>query len=662
MDTLCTFDPKAHPAAAAYAETAAEALRAVQQKFAALEAFDAAQAAPPTDTAADGGGYTEVGVLQPLNELCMALDTGSNRAALMRAVHPDSALRTCASQYEQEFAKVSTRLGLSRPLYEALEALPVATLPKLTQRFVDRFRRDLQRAGVDQSAETRGRISVLREELLELGQTFEKNIREDVRHITLPSSQSLRGLPEDYIAAHPPQKDGTVQITTDYPDYLPFMSYALADKEKKQLYTVFRQRGHPNNEAVLHAMLQKRYALAKLLGFDDWASYITADKMIGSKQAATDFIEKINTLAQPQAQKNYQELLQRLRKDSPHASAVGDWQKAYLEELVKRESYQFNAQEARAFFAFGKVRQGLFDLVHSLFKVAIVPLEMPVWHPSVRAYALYDGDPADKKLIGRFYLDLHPRADKYKHAAAFPLVTGVAGQRIPEAALVCNFPEGDSALLEHDEVETFFHEFGHLLHHLFGGQQRFVGQSGIATEWDFVEAPSQMLEEWTYDAATLQSFATNAAGETINTGLIEAMRKARDFGKGLWVRHQMFYAAMSLQLHSGDPRNLVSTDLLKDLQKKYSAFAYVPDTYFQLSFGHLDGYSAIYYTYMWSLVIAKDLFSEFQKEGLHNTETAARYRYSVLAPGGSRDAADLVKDFLRRPFSFDAFAAWMNER
>ncbi len=452
-----------------------------------------------------------------------------------------------------------------------------------------------------------------------------------------------------------------MRITTDYPDYLPFMSYAHNDAARRQLYQAFRQRGYPDNEPVLHAMLAKRYRLAHLLGYRDWADYITEDKMIKNSQAAADFIEKVHGLALPQAQRDYAALLAQLRKTQPAAEAVGDWQKTYLEEAVKRDNYRFDAQAARSYLPFGKVRQGLFDLMGQMFGVRIVAADRPVWHADVRAYDLFDDRGHSPKLIGQFYLDLHPRADKYKHAAAFPLISGVAGRQLPEAALVCNFPAGETALMEHDDVQTFFHEFGHLMHHLFAGQQRWIGQSGIATEWDFVEAPSQMLEEWTFDAATLQSFAKNAAGAVMDESLIAAMRRARDFGKGLWVRQQMLYAAVSLQLHHRDPAGLRSTDLLQQLQKVYSPFAYVPDTHFQLSFGHLDGYSAIYYTYMWSLVIAKDLFAQFRQEGLHNRDTALRYRTAVLEPGGSADAADLVRNFLGRPLDFAAFAAWMNE-
>ena len=228
---------------------------------------------------------------------------------------------------------------------------------------------------------------------------------------------------------------------------------------------------------------------------------------------------------------------------------------------------------------------------------------------------------------------------------------------------MCNFPRpGEQpALMQHSDVETFFHEFGHLLHHIFGGHTQWAGISGVRTEWDFVEAPSQMLEEWAWDAGALQAFARHhQTGEPIPTEVVKRMKAADEFGKGLWVRQQMFYAAVSLALYSRDPTSLDATAVMKELQERYTPFKYVDGTYFHLSFGHLDGYSAIYYTYMWSLVIAKDLFTAFKREGLLSPGVAGRYRRAILEAGGSKDAAELVKDFLGREYGFAAYEEWLN--
>ena len=213
-------------------------------------------------------------------------------------------------------------------------------------------------------------------------------------------------------------------------------------------------------------------------------------------------------------------------------------------------------------------------------------------------------------------------------------------------------------LMEHDHVVTLFHEFGHLVHHILAGGHAWARFSGVATEWDFVEAPSQMLEEWAWDADILRSFATDADGEAIPRELVEKMRAADEFGKGLHVRAQMFYAALSYHVHQSVPEDI--TAVRKELQDRYDLFSYVADTHFHASFGHLEGYGCGYYTYMWSLVIAKDLFSAFDPKNMFDTEVSHRYRDKILAAGGSKDAADLVADFLGRPYGFDAFEAWLN--
>jgi thimet oligopeptidase len=229
---------------------------------------------------------------------------------------------------------------------------------------------------------------------------------------------------------------------------------------------------------------------------------------------------------------------------------------------------------------------------------------------------------------------------------------------------VCNFPQptGEGkALLEHSDVRTLFHEFGHLLHHILGGHTRWAGQSGVATEWDFVEAPSQMLEEWVWDPEVLGTFARHVeTGAKIPAELVLRMKRADEYGKGLMVRQQMFYAAASLELHRLDPAGLDTTEVVARLQERYTPFRHVPGTYFHESFGHLDGYSAIYYTYMWSLVIAKDLLRPFREAGLFDRATAQRYREAILSKGGSRPAAELLRAFLGRAYSFDAFKEWLD--
>jgi thimet oligopeptidase len=384
--------------------------------------------------------------------------------------------------------------------------------------------------------------------------------------------------------------------------------------------------------------------------------------MIGSERAAGEFIARISAAATARADADYATLLERKRVDEPTADAVLPWDTGYLQDRVKAEQLDFDTQSLRPYFEYGAVKAGLMELLSNLFGITFTARpELPVWHPDVEVFDL--SSTADGVLLGRIFLDMHPRADKYNHAAMFTMVNGKAGQRVPECALVCNLPRpgAEPALMVHSDVVTFFHEFGHLIHHVFAGHNRWSGIGGIATEWDFVEAPSQLLEEWVRDEATLAGFARHyQTGEPLPAEQVARLRAADEFGKGMFVRQQMSYAALSLELYRRDPAGLDPLAVERETIEAHTPFSYVDGTYLHLSFGHLEGYSAIYYTYMWSLVIAKDLFTVFTADGLLSEQAATRYRGRVLAPGGSKPAADLVRDFLGRPYTFDAYQAWLD--
>ncbi|NPC70413.1 Zn-dependent oligopeptidase [Corallococcus exiguus] len=599
-------------------------------------------------------------VLELFDESSAALDDAAARASVVRHTHPEVALREAAEAAEQAIENLANDIRMDRGVYDVLAAVSLANEDAATRKWMEKVLRDFRRAGVDRDEATRARVKALQEELVRIGQEFSRNISQDTRKVSLPPS-ALDGLPEDYVRAHAPGEDGQVRISTDYPDLVPFLTYARDGKAREELWRANRQRGYPANVNVLQSLVQKRHELATLLGYPHWAAYATEDKMVRSADAAGTFIRKIADASEERMKRDYAVLLERKRKDDPKADQVNPWDSGYLDDRVKAEQYAFDSQTVRPYFEYTRVKQGVLDLTARLFGVTYRPVkDVPVWHPDVEAYDVYEGT----TLKGRFFLDMHPRADKYKHAAQFTLTSGKSGRRLPEGALICNFPKPgtEPALMQHGDVETFFHEFGHLLHHIFGGHTKWAGLSGVRTEWDFVEAPSQMLEEWARDVTCLQTFAKHyQTGEALPAELVERMLAADEFGKGLFVRQQMFYAALSLELYRRDPKNLDATALVRELQGQYIPFPYLEGTYFHLTFGHLDGYSSNYYTYMWSLVIAKDLFTVFQTKGLLNPEPAQDYRRAVLEPGGSDDAARLVHHFLGRDYDFRAYEAWLNK-
>jgi thimet oligopeptidase len=606
------------------------------------------------------GARTIDNTLRVYDDVALELDAVGQQALLIQSAHPDATLRERAEKLSQKASTLGTELSLNRGVFDAISALDVSAADAETKFYVQRLLRDFRLAGVDKDEATRKRIQTLRDELTEIGQAFDRNIREDLRSVKT-DARELEGLPRDYIARHKPDANGQITLTIDYPDSLPVFSYAQNEDLRKRMFMEYNNRAYPKNIEVLDKMIARRAELARLLGFDTWANYITADKMVESGANASQFIDRIVAASGPKAEREYRAILDRKRQDAPNATVVNGWERTYYAELVRKASYSFDSQSVRPYFPFDRVKQGLLDVTGKLFGVTYrrIP-NAPVWDPSVEAYEMLENG----QMIGRFYLDMHPRPNKFNHAAEFGIRSGATGRQVPEAALICNLPggqPGDPGLMTHDDVVTFFHEFGHLVHALVSGRHRWIGISGITTEQDFVEAPSQMLEEWTWDPATLAAFARHhETNQPIPETLVKQMRRASEFGKALNVRQQMLYARLSLSVYDRDPKSVDTTALVKEITAKYTPYPFVEGTHFQTSFGHLDGYSAVYYTYMWSLVIAKDLFSQFDRANLMAPAASRKYRDTVLAPGGAKPAATLVRDFLGRPFNFKAWEEWLN--
>ena len=606
------------------------------------------------------GPRTLANTLVPYDEVIRQIDMAGSQCGLVEETNPDSTTRVTAESMSQKVSKFVTDLSLNRKVYDALSALDLTHTDAATKFYVEKSLRDFRLAGVDKDEATRDKVKKLSDELVLISQEFGRNIREDKSTVTCTVAE-LDGLPADFIERHKPAADGTITLTTEYPDVVPVGNYAKSEALRKRLYTAFQNRAYPKNMSVLDQMRAKRHELATTLGFPNWADYVTADKMVGNAKTAQDFVARVVAASGDRQAREYQQLLAARRKDQPSATTVNFWESAYYSEQLRRSEYNFDSQSIRPYLPYDRVEQGILDLSAKLFDVQFkrVP-NAPVWHPSVKCYELYDGG----KLAGRFYLDMHPRANKYNHAAQFDIRTGIAGRQIPEAALVCNLSggeKGDPGLCDYNDVNTFFHEFGHLLHTMFAGRQKWAGISGIRTEQDFVEAPSQMLEEWMRSPEVLASFAKHyQTNEPIPAALVQQMNRANDFGKGLQVRRQMVYAGMSLGYYDRDPAGVDSDQLMRDLVQKYQPFPYTEGVHFQCAFGHLDGYSAVYYTYMWSLVIAKDFFSQFDANHLMAPGVAKRYREAVLAPGGSKPAATLVSDFLGRPSNETAWKKWLD--
>jgi thimet oligopeptidase len=590
----------------------------------------------------------DTAILQVWNDANIALANAFAATSLLTSVHPDAAVIELAEAIEAEARRFSSDLHLDRAVYEQLQSVRQDPLDDGARRMLVDALRSFRRSGVALDDSVRDRLRTLNERETDLGQAFSRNIRDGRREATVPAA-ALAGLPDDFVAAHAVDDTGSVRITTEYPDVHPFLTYSRDAEARRMVAMEYFNIAWPENDQVLGELLRLRDEKARLLGYPNWPDFDAEVKMIGSGAEIEKFVDRIAADSLDAGRRELATLEARGAQDGIERIDLSNWR--YCFESVKREQYGVDAQEVRRYFDFALVHQGLLDVTSRLFGLRYEPVEVATWHDEVTSYDVLLGG----ERIGRIHLDLHPRARKYNHAAQFDLVPGVRGRQLPEGVLVCNFARG---LMDHHEVVTLFHEFGHLMHHVLAGRHEWVRFSGVATEWDFVEAPSQMLEEWAWDAGVLQVFARNAEGTPIPTELVDRMRAADEFGKGFLARTQMFYAAVSYKLHMEMPDDI--TARLFELYPEYSLIAPLEGTHFHAGFGHLEGYTSAYYTYMWSLVIAKDLFSAFDADDLFAPEVAHRYRDAVLTAGGSKDAADLVEDFLGRPYNTDAFTAWLN--
>lgn len=622
--------------------------------------LSAAQTSIDTLLAAKGPRTVE-NTLAPFDEAVRQVNSAIYLAGLMEQVHPETAFRDHATAMLTKASAAQTAISLNHDVYNALAALDLSQADGATRYYVQRQLLEFRLAGVDKDDATRARLKKLNDQATEEVSMFDRNISDDQKTVEAEPGE-LDGLPQDYIDRHKPGADGKIRITTDYPDALPVLTFAKSDSLRRRVLVAFNTRAYPKNKEVLTNLLKTRYEIATLLGYPSWADYSAADKMIAKGHNIADFIQQINDAARPLAHREFEMLLAEKQKTTPGATEIGDHERNYLLELVRREKYNFDSQSVRPYFPFPQVKQGILDSAAELFHVSFQQEpNVPAWDPAVETWVVVD----QGKPIGRFYLDMHPRPGKYSHAEMVPVLDGIRGKQYPEAILVCNFPvptATDAGLMTYDDVETFFHEFGHLMHHILGGLQPWAGISGISMESDFAEAPSQMLEEWIRSPQVLAKFARHhKTGEPIPADLVTRMNRAAAFGRGTWVTRQLSFTAISYDIYKGKPEDVDLDAVTFADSRSYTPFTPLPDTHFWASFGHLGGYSSAYYTYLWDKVIAEDFFVQFDHKNLLAGDAPARYRRLVLEPGGSMSANDLVKNFLGRPHNMTALQKWMAE-
>jgi thimet oligopeptidase len=588
------------------------------------------------------------------NELFLA----QAQAQVLYGVGATKALRDKAQALTQQASDAATVLSLNQAVYHALAAVP-RPADAATRYYLEHTLLEYRLAGVDRDEATRARIKTLQDRITEVGLSFERTVHDDVRTVVADKGE-LAGLPPDYLASHPADASGHVKITTDPPDSWPAEKFATSAELRHKLYLASDSVGYPANTETLRSLLTARSELAQLLGYRTWADYAMADQMIGSPANLTRYLEKIDAASREPAAREDTALLEFARSRDHSIRKISFADATYWQEQYRRAKFNFDSQSVRPYFPYAKVERGVIDAASKLFRLDIRPVTgVRTWHPSVTTYDVYQNG----TKLGRIYLDMHPREGKDKWFSTQPLTPGIRGRQLPEGVLVCNFPggaDGDPGLMQYGDVVIFFHEFGHLMHHVIGGQGSWSGAGAFGVERDFIEAPSQMLEEFFHDYGVLSGFARHyQTGEVLPRELYERMNRADAYGRATAQQRQLTYSALALDFHTLPPATLDFDGVYRRDSERYSSFAFVPGDHRWASFTHLNGYSSNYYGYVLAKVIAEDFFAQFDPENLLGGPAGMRYERSVLAPGATQPATQLVRNFLGREPNLDAYRRWM---
>jgi thimet oligopeptidase len=653
-------------------------LKGVDEAKAWVEQHLAASRAKIAELLAVEGERTVGNTLVPYDRACWHLRMAGSQSGVMFMVHPLADVRDAAQGLSQVIGAEGVALSLNRDVYKALAALNSSVQDAsgedaATKYYLERTLLGYRLSGVDKDDATRDRIRGLADRMTELSMSFSRTVQDDVRKIAVEDVQELAGLPADYLARHGVRDVGgkleaaeSVVLTTDSPEMSPVMSYAVSPKLRRKMYLAYNDRGYPANKQVLLELLAGREEMAGLLGFRSWADLATVDQMMGSAASMRKFLDSVEEAARDTAQREFEQLEAFVRERDPGALPLTLSDARYWEEQYRRAKYDFDSQSVRPYFPYEQVEAGILAAAGKLFGVKFARAEeAAVWDAGVKAFDVVDALIANGGVVGRIYLDMHPREGKSKWFSECSLVGGVLGQQLPEASLVCNFPrpEGDDAgLMQYSDVVTYFHEFGHLMHEVLGGQQRWAGQSGIATEGDFVEVPSQMLEEFFEDADLVRAFAKHyETGVAIPQDVFARMVRASAHGRALSTMTQVMYATYSMETHDKKAAELDLDTLLREGYDRFSKYEFVDGNRMYAAFTHLVGYTSNYYTYLYDKVMALEFFAEFDGKNLMEGPVAKRYRREVLEPGGSRPARELVQAFLGREVSMSALKGWIKQ-
>jgi Zn-dependent oligopeptidase len=576
-----------------------------------------------------------------------------------------SDVRNAGNECETLLGQFSVDMYAREDLYRALKDYVAKGEPLSgeAKRLVEKELLDFKRSGLELPKQTREEITALRKKLVQLEADFGKNINE-YKDFAIFGASELDGLPEDFVSRL--EKVGVqYKVGLDYPDYFPFMENSQNPAGRRTMEGKFNNRASLQNLPILKEVLSLRLKAARLLGYATHAHFVLEDRMAKDPKTVAAFAARLRGKLKVLGADELA-VLKSLKfafegKDSDGTFNAWDWR--FYDNQLKKAKYSVDSQKIKEYFPADLVTEQMLAVYQKLLGLKFRKIEdAALWHTDVKLYEITDaaGD-AGGEPIAYFYMDLFPRDGKYKHAAAFSLLTGRAlpegRYQKPVSSMVANFnkPTKDApSLLTHDEVETFFHEFGHIMHQTLT-KARYARFAGSATARDFVEAPSQMLENWVWDADIVGSLSGHYQDRSkkLPKELLDKMLAAKNVNSGLVHLRQLLFGSVDQNYHGVPPSD--TTVAYSRLAKDVAMIPTSPGTHPEASFGHLMGYDAGYYGYLWSKVYAEDMFSKFKAGGVLNPVLGRQYRVEILERGSSRDEMESLKAFLGREPDEDAF-------
>jgi len=577
----------------------------------------------------------------------------------MGYVSRDADLRKASSRCEEKVSQAFVEVFTRKDLYDALKNVKGKTQEE--KRLVSETIKSFERNGLKLSADKLIKVRELRQKLSSLETAFTENLNNDTSSIELKASE-LDGVSPQFLSRLKKVSGDKYLVTTKYTDYEQVMENAKPSSTRKKMYEAFNRRGGQKNIELLEEAIVVREQIADLMGYKNWADYRMSDRMAKTSKRVLEFLHNLESKLKARNKSDLKLLLKYKKEEmEPDATKLNAWDVNYCIYQLKKRDFALDDDEIRDYFPSQFVLKGIFDIYSKLLGVTFEKVEnAKVWADQVFLYKILNTK--DKKLVAYFFTDLTPREGKYGHAAAFTLTSGrmVNGSyNHPVSSIVANFNPSTKdrpSLLNHHEVETFFHEFGHIMHQTLT-RAPYASLSGSGVSHDFVEAPSQMLENWVWNTKILNILSGyyKDTDKKLPPKLIKQMLAARDFNSGNFYTRQLTFALSDMEIHTQNKK----VDVVKVFDQIYKDLVGidpVPGSLVPAGFGHImGGYDAGYYAYLWSEVYAEDMFTKFEGGKILDSKIGAKYRKNILEPGNMVDADQIIKDFLGRKPNSKAF-------